>query len=223
MRKGEDPMNEIRVVIAEDHALMREGTRHILEQHERLRVVGEAANGREAVELVRRLCPDVAILDIAMPEMNGIDATREIKETNPSTGILVLTAYDDDQYVFALLDAGAAGYLLKDIRGTELASAVVRVHTGEAVLHPVVARKVLNRFVRSEDASRPPLSERELEVLQLAARGLSNKEIGRSLGLSARTVQVHLAHVFDKLNVASRTEAVIHGLREGWISLDAVS
>lgn len=217
-------MNEIRVVIAEDHALMREGTRRILEEHAGLQVVGEAANGREAVDLVRRLSPDVAILDIAMPEMNGIDATREIKASNPSTGILVLTAYDDDQYVFALLDAGAAGYLLKDIHGAELASAVIRVHTGEAVLHPVVAKKVLNRFMSDHGGgSRPPLTDRELGVLQLAARGLSNKEIGRSLGLSARTVQVHLAHVFDKLNVASRTEAVIHGLREGWISLDAVS
>lgn len=221
MRKAV-PVEDIRIVIAEDHAVVREGTRRILEQHPGLQVVGEAADGREAVELVERLQPDVAILDIAMPQVNGIEATRQIKAHHPATSVLVLSAYDDDQYVFALLEAGAAGYLLKDIRGSELVDAVRKVHAGEAVLHPVIARKVLGRFVKSQadGEAQARLSERELDVLRLAARGHSNKEIGRVLGLSARTVQVHLAHIFAKLDVASRTEAVIYGLRHGWLRLE---
>lgn len=215
-------MEPIRIVIAEDHAVVREGTRRILEQHSGFQVVGEAADGREAVELVDRLRPDVAIIDIAMPDMNGIEATREIKARQPGTSVLVLSAYDDDQYVFALLEAGAAGYLLKDVHGNELADAVRAVHSGEAVLHPVIASKVLSRFVKGQTAGAADahLSERELDVLRLAARGHSNKEIGRALGLSARTVQVHLTHIFAKLKVASRTEAVIYGLRHGWLKLE---
>lgn len=223
MRKAV-PVEDIRIVIAEDHAVVREGTRRILEQHQGLQVVGEAANGREDVELVERLRPDLAILDIAMPQMNGIEATRQIKARHPATSVLVLSAYDDDQYVFALLEAGAAGYLLKDIRGSELVDAVRKVHAGEAVLHPIIARKVLGRFVKSraDSEAQARLSERELDVLRLAAQGHSNKEIGRALGLSARTVQVHLAHIFAKLDVASRTEAVIYGLRHGWLRLEDI-
>lgn len=215
-------MDNIRILIAEDHAVVREGTRRILEQNPGLQVVGEAADGREAVELVDRLRPDVAIIDIAMPQMNGIEATRQIKARRPTTSVLILSAYDDDQYVFALLEAGAAGYLLKDVRGSQLVDAVRAVYSGEAVLHPIIARKVLSRFVKSgpDGNARAHLSGRELEVLRLAAAGHSNKEIGRALGLSARTVQVHLTHIFAKLNVASRTEAVIYGLRQGWLRLE---
>lgn len=213
-----------RVIIAEDHTLVREGTRHILERHD-IRVVGEAADGEEAVALAERLRPDVAIIDIAMPRLNGLEATRRIKARCREVGVLILTVHDDDQYVFALLEAGAAGYLLKDVRGADLVGAVRAVQAGESILHPAIARKVLGRFLPGREAraaeSVPDLlTERELEVLKLAASGMSNKEIARTLALSVRTVQAHLGHVFQKLGVASRTEAVIHGLREGWFGLE---
>ena len=185
--------------------------------------MGEAADGAEAVEMVSRLRPDVAIIDIAMPKLNGIEATRRIKALCPNTGVLILTAYDDDQYVFALLEAGAAGYLMKDVQENELVGAVRSVHAGDAVLHPVIARKALRRFAPSAGGAGgggPRLSDREMEVLRLAARGMANKEIARALSLSTRTVEVHLSHTFDKLGVASRTEAVIRGLREGWLSVE---
>jgi len=215
-------MDSIRIVIAEDHVFVREGTRRLLEQVPGFEVVGEAGDGSEAVALVERLRPDVVLIDIAMPGVNGIEATRRIKARQPGTTVLVLTAYDDDQYVFALLEAGAAGYLLKDVRSSQLVEAIRAVHAGEPVLHPVIERKVLQRFAarRFEDQEQVRLSERELEVLRLAARGAGNKEIGLALGLSGRTVQAHLAHIFTKLDVASRTEAVIYALRRGWISLD---
>lgn len=221
-----EKLDKIRIVFAEDHVLVREGTRQLLDRHEDLEVIGEGADGIEAVELVRRLSPDVVLLDISMPRMNGIEATKRIKAIAPQTSILILTAYDDDQYVFALLEAGAAGYLLKDVSGDELVRAIRAVHAGEPVLHPAIARKVLDRVVRDQQASSgtpvdgESLSDRELEVLRLAARGLSNAGIAQELDLSTRTVQVHLTHIFAKLDVGSRTEAVITALRRGWFSLE---
>ena len=222
-------MDKIRIIFAEDHVLVREGTRQLLDRHEDLEVIGEAADGVEAVELVRRLKPDLAILDIAMPRMGGIEATKRIKEISPSTSILILTAYDDDQYVFALLEAGAAGYLLKDVSADELVRAIRAVHAGEPVLHPAIARKVLARFAekKGKGAEQPAngasLSKREIEVLRLAARGMSNAAIAQELALSTRTVQVHLTHIFAKLGVASRTEAVIAGLRQGLFALEELT
>ena len=222
-----DAQEAIRVVIADDHALLREGTRQILEDQPGLRVVGEAQDGEEAVALVSRLHPDVVLMDIAMPKLNGIEATRLIKQASPSTSVLILTAYDDDQYVYALLDAGAAGYLLKNVRGDELAQAVRAVAEGESVLHPAIARKMFKRYTSAAGAAAPagtePLSDRESEVLALAARGLSNKMIARELSLSDRTVQVHLSNIFGKLGVASRTEAVITALRHGLLRLEDLS
>jgi DNA-binding NarL/FixJ family response regulator len=220
-------LDRIRILIADDHAVVREGTRHILEQEQDLDVVAEAADGGEAVELATELKPDVAIIDIAMPHVDGIEATRRIKELCPGIGVLILSAYDDDQFVFSLLEAGAAGYLLKDVHGRELVDAVRAVHAGESVLHPSIARKVLNRFVsRAEKIKRreplETLSQREKEILRLATRGLSNKDIAEQLFLSVRTVQGHLTHIFNKLQVGSRTEAVVRGLKEGWITLDDV-
>jgi len=220
-------LDRIRILIADDHAVVREGTRHILEQEQDLDVVAEAADGGEAVELATELKPDVAIIDIAMPHVDGIEATRRIKELCPGIGVLILSAYDDDQFVFSLLEAGAAGYLLKDVHGRELVDAVRAVHAGESVLHPSIARKVLNRFVSGAEKikRREPLetlSQREKEILRLATRGLSNKDIAEQLFLSVRTVQGHLTHIFNKLQVGSRTEAVVRGLKEGWITLDDV-
>lgn len=219
-------MDKIRIIFAEDHVLVREGTRQILDREQDLEVVGEAADGVEAVELVKRLKPDLAILDISMPRMGGIEATRQIKKIAPRTSVLILSAYDDDQYVFALLEAGAAGYLLKDVSGDELVRAIRAVHSGEPVLHPAIARKVLDRVVQRQQAPAgspvdgESLSDRELEVLRLAARGLTNAGIAQQLGLSTRTVQVHLTHIFAKLGVGSRTEAVITALRHRWFGLE---
>ena len=194
-------MDRIRILLADDHVMVREGTRQLLERQPDLAVIAEAGNGKEAVELVARERPDVAILDISMPVMNGIEATRGIKQIAPQTAVLVLTAYDDDEYVFAILEAGAAGYLLKNARGSEVIEAVRRVHQGESVLHPSIAQKVLRRIVRDgqPDGQEIPLSEREQEVLTLAARGLSNREIATELVLSPRTIQSHMANIFGKL------------------------
>ena len=224
---GTDRGKSIRIVIADDHALVREGTRQILEDHPGLVVVGEAADGEEAVALVSRLQPDVVLMDIAMPRLNGIEATRLIKKESTATSVLILSAYDDDQYIFALLDAGAAGYLLKNVRGEELAQAVRAVAEGESVLHPAIAAKVFKRYTRPDtatvDEEIEPLTDRESEVLAIAAKGLSNKMIARELGLSDRTVQVHLSNIFGKLGVASRTEAVITALQRGLLQLEEIS
>jgi NarL family two-component system response regulator LiaR len=220
-------MDKIKVLIADDHAVVREGTRQILEQEADMDVVAEAADGEEAVKLAGSSKPDVAIIDIAMPGVDGIEATRQIKSLYPAIAVLILSAYDDDQFIFSLLEAGAAGYLLKSIRGRELVEAVRQVHAGESVLHPAIARKVLNRFVPAPDKSvrqKPPdmLSEREIEVLRLATRGLSNQDIADELCLSLRTVQAHLGHIFNKLQVSSRTEAVVHALKQGWVTLEDI-
>jgi len=199
-------LEKIKVLIADDHAVVREGTRRILEQEKDLSVVGEAADGDEAVRMAASLKPDVAIVDIAMPRMDGIEATKQIKSQCPDVTVLILSAYDDDQFVFSLLEAGAAGYLLKSVRSQELVDAVRAVHAGESVLHP--ASEIL--------------SEREKEILKLATRGLSNSEIASELCLSIRTVQGHLGHIFNKLQVSSRTEAVVRALKEGWVTLDDV-
>ena len=211
-------------MIADDHVVVREGTRELLEHEEDLEVVGEAGDGAEAVSLVTKLKPDVAIVDIAMPRLNGIEATKQIKAIHPATAVLILTAYENDQYIFALLEAGAAGYLLKNARGREVIEAVRAVHAGESVLSPTVARKVLNRFVsrpgEAKELQAAELTDRELEVVKLAAKGLSNKDIAQKLCLSVRTVQAHLGNILNKLMVGSRTEAVLYCLKRGWLALE---
>jgi NarL family two-component system response regulator LiaR len=221
-------LETIRILIADDHAFVREGTRRILEQEPDLEVVAEAGDGEEAVKLACDLKPDVALVDVAMPRLDGIEATRRIKAQCPAVAVLVLSAYDDDQFIFGLLEAGAAGYLLKSVRGQEIVDAIRAVHAGESVLHPSVARKVLNRFAGVSGKPRDRksldlLTEREMDVLKLVTKGSSNKDIAEGLCLSVRTVQGHLANIFNKLRVSSRTEAVVHALREGWVTLDDVS
>jgi DNA-binding NarL/FixJ family response regulator len=218
-------MQRIKVLLADDHILVREGTRQLLEREDDLQVVAEAGDGEEAVRLTAQTRPDVALVDIAMPRLSGIEATKQIKEISPGTAVLILTAYEDDQYVFALLEAGAAGYLLKNIRGRDLVEAIRAVNAGESALHPVIARKVIDRFARISSSSQEQpgsalLSERELEVLRLAAKGLSNREIGDHLSLSTRTIQAHLGTIFAKMDVGSRTEAVVQALRRDWLSLE---
>jgi DNA-binding NarL/FixJ family response regulator len=221
-------MSKIRIMLAEDHVLVREGTKEMLDREADMEVVTEAGDGEEAVRLAKELDPDIVVMDIALPKLNGIEATRQIKETSPRTAVLVLSAYDDDEYVFALLGAGAAGYLLKDVSTDELVEAIRAVQAGESMLHPAIARKVVNRFSRRVDAEReaPPLAElteREIEVLQLAGKGITNREIADRLSISHRTVQAHLSHIFNKLGVGSRTEAVVYALRKDLLSFDDVS
>ncbi len=212
----------ITVLLADDHALVREGTRRLLEAKPDIRVVAEAGDGAEAVTQTQALRPAVVIMDIAMPGMGGIEATRQIKARHPQVAVLALTAYDDEQYVLALLDAGAAGFLLKDVRGEELVAAVRAVHRGESVLQPRIAQRALLRAVarRTTTSGPAPLSEREMDVLREAARGLPNKDIAKRLNLSVRTIHTHLGNAFNKLGVGSRTEAVLLALRRGWIALD---
>ncbi len=216
----------ITVLLADDHSVVRQGTRQLLDREEGIRVIAEASDGREAAQKAIKERPDVVVMDFAMPELNGIEATRQIKAVAPGIAILVLTAYDSNQYIFAFLEAGAAGYLLKDVRVDELVEAIKAVHAGESILHPAIARKVIDRFAHSEgqaDTVYPvldQLTERELEVLRLAARGMSNREIAQELMISVRTVQSHLTNIFNKMGVGSRTEAVVHALRRNWITLE---
>jgi DNA-binding NarL/FixJ family response regulator len=220
-------VDEIRVMLVEDHILVREGTRELLDQEKDLHVVAEAGDGEEAVRLAAEHKPDVVIMDIAMPKLNGLEATKRIKAMNPGTAILVLTAYDDDQYIFAFLEVGAAGYLLKDVSTEDLIRAIREVHAGESVLHPAVARKVIDHFSHPSNAKSKQrngaleeLTSREMEALTLAAKGMTNREIADRLTISVRTVQVHLSNIFSKLGVGSRTEAVLYALRQGWITLE---
>ena len=218
-------MEKIKVLIADDHVLVREGTRRILEAEQDLKVVAEAGDGEEAVALISALKPDVAIVDIAMPKLDGIEVTKKIKECCPATAVLILTAYDDDQFIFRLLEAGAAGYLLKSVHSQELVEAVRALNQGESVLHPAVARKVLDYFASGKIRKQDPfetLSQREMEIIKLVTRGLSNKDIADQLFISMRTVQHHLGSIFSKLGVGSRTEAAIRALKEGWVTLDDV-
>jgi two-component system, NarL family, response regulator LiaR len=214
----------ITILLVEDHVIVRESIRQSLERKPNFRVVGEASDGEEAVKMAQKLKPDVIIMDISMPKLNGIDATKQIKAVQPSSAILVLSAYDYEQYIFPLLAAGAAGYLLKDVNSRELAEAIETVHRGESVLHPSVARKVLQRFKHTgehpgEEADKI-LTEQELTILKMAAKGMNNKNIADELSISIRTVESHLASIFAKLGVGSRTEAVIQAMRQGWFTLE---
>jgi len=214
----------IRVVLADDHTVVRKGIREFLEEEGDISVVAEAEDGLETLRLVEEYQPDVVVMDIQMPRMTGIEATRRVKERFPQVRVLVLTAYDNDPYVFALLQAGADGYMLKTADAEDLVRAVRTVHAGGSALGPEIAGKVVQQLTtgRPEGARQQVelLSARELEVLRLAAKGLTNKAIGRALGISGRTVQGHLANIYGKIGVGSRTEAVTEALRRGWIVVE---
>jgi len=221
-------VKKITILLAEDHVVVRESIHQSLEREANFTVVGEAGDGEEAVRMARELKPDVIVMDISLPKINGIEATKQIKAFQPSAIVLGLTAYDYEQYIFPLLDAGAAGYLLKDISSRELINAIQTVYRGEAVLHPAIARKVLERYRRTKEGGEKEhepdsLTERETAVLKMAAKGMSNSEIAEELCLSVRTIESHLGSIFNKLGVGSRTEAVIEAMRRGRFTLEELS
>lgn len=214
-------MTMITVFIAEDHALVREGTRQLLEQYDDLRVVGEAESGEVAAEQIAALRPDVALLDLRLPGLNGIEVAARLAATAPAVRVLILSAYDYEDYVVAALNAGAAGYLLKTAPGREVAEAVRAAHRGETVLAPALARKLAQHWQRTgRRGGGGVLSPRELEVVRLLASGRSNKDIAVSLGISLRTVEGHLGNVFAKLGVTSRTEAVLYAVNHRLVTLE---
>ncbi|GAB4202211.1 MAG: response regulator transcription factor [Roseiflexaceae bacterium] len=218
MSKPPNSERAIRVVVADDHNVVRAGIRELLADEPDIEVVGEARNGRDAVDIALARRPDVVVMDINMPVLSGVEATRQIRAVAPEVRVLVLTSYQDDPYIYGLLDAGASGYLLKTAEDQEIVRAVRVTAAGQAVIDPAVAPRLLARLIRPAAAS-GALTERELEVLRLAGHGQSNKQIGAALQISDRTVQNHLANIYGKLGVASRTEAVTTALQRGLITL----
>jgi NarL family two-component system response regulator LiaR len=212
----------IRVLIADGHLVIRRGIRALLATEPSITVVGEAENGADAVRAAAELAPDVVLMDLVMPELDGIEATRQILAARPSTRILVLTSFATDDQVFPAIRAGALGYLLKDSSPEELVRAIGQVHRGESSLHPSIARKVLAELTKppQRPATADPLTERELAVLRLIARGQSNQGIAASLVISEATVRTHVSSILGKLQLASRTQAALYALREGIAPLD---
>ena len=212
-------MDKIKILIADDHPVVREGLSSMLKKVPDFEVVGEAANGQETIDKALALKPDVILLDLRMPVLDGVEAMRRIKEQNQSIKYVVLTTYDNDEYIFQGIEAGATAYLLKDSPREELFKAIKTVANGESMIHPTIATKVLNRFVMISRKMRESsgFSSREIEVLQLMAKGFSNKDIAASLFFSESTVKTHIQNIFHRLRVNDRTEAVIEAIKQGII------
>ncbi|MFQ5875590.1 MAG: response regulator [Dehalococcoidia bacterium] len=217
-------MEPIRVLLADDHTLFRKGIRTILENIHDVEVAGEAANGQEAVAQARELVPDVILMDIQMPKINGIEATRNILQENPHIGVILVTMFDDPESVFSGMRAGARGYVLKEAEPEELHRAIGAANRGEVILCPIIAQKVLQQFGKEPKPQQrelpyEELTQRELEVLRLAADGLNNKEIAGKLGISEKTAKNHIANIFSKLQVNDRTQAILYALRQGLVTI----
>ncbi|HEY81921.1 MAG TPA: response regulator transcription factor [Dehalococcoidia bacterium] len=215
----------ITIMLADDHPLLRQALRNVLEKQADFKIIAEAGDGEEAVKLATELVPDVVIMDIGMPKLNGLEATRQIKEKCPRIAILVLTVHDDSEHILGILEAGAAGYLTKSVFGDEVVCAVRGVAAGETVLSPSISQRIIKHALRHIAKPLPldvgeKITSRELDILRLAAKGLSNKDISLKLDLSLRTVKGHLSEIFSKLNAGSRTEAVITALRAGILTID---
>lgn len=211
----------IRVILADDHAVVRAGIRQFLDQAEDIEVVAEADDGKAARTLIEHHLPDVAVLDVQMPQASGIEVTRWVRATLPGVGVLILTAYDDDPYVMAVLQAGANGYVLKTASPGEIIRAIRDIHAGNSALDSSILQKMMTQLstgLRNRPVEN--LTEREIEVLALVAKGHTNKAIGVLLSISDRTVQGHLAHIFNKLQASSRTEAVMRAVSLGWLPAD---
>lgn len=220
-------MSKIRILIADDHRVVREGLAAILKSRSDMDVVGEATNGFEVIEKAKALKPDVILMDISMPQMNGVEATQAIRKISPEIGIVVLTMHDDDATIFDLVRTGVHGYLLKDADSSEIIKAIRSIYKGESMIHPSIARKILGEFSQLGPAhtKKPPrqaynLSAREVDVLRRIAKGKTNKEIASELQLSEKTVKNHVRNIFHKMEVYDRTEAAIKGVREGIIDLE---
>ena len=217
-------MDPIRILVADDHAVVRAGVRALIETELGMELVGEAADGTEAVDKARSLRPDVILLDLVMPRKTGIEAIGDIREEDPDARIVVLTSFAESEQVFQAVKAGALGYLLKDATPQELLQAIRDVHRGEPSMDPSIARKLMQEIQRPAPSDRPPteepLTEREAEVLGLVAKGLSNQEIAETLVISERTVRTHVSNILSKLHLANRTQATLFALREGLASLD---
>ncbi|HUN08247.1 MAG TPA: response regulator transcription factor [Aggregatilineales bacterium] len=214
-------MSSIRVVLADDHAVVRKGIRDFLEEDMEIEVVAEASDGDKAKELIVSLAPDVAVLDVRMPRATGIEVTRWVREQGLPVRVLILTAYDDDPFVIAAMQAGANGYVLKTAEADEITAAIRSIHAGQPVIAPDIAQKLISHMALGSQSNQfvEPVTDREREVLQLAAAGLTNRGIGLKLSISDRTVQGHLANTYAKLQVSSRTEAVTKALQLGLIHL----
>jgi len=217
-----------RILIADDHPLLREALCQVFSSQKDMEIVGQAGNGEEAIDLASQLKPDILVMDIMMPKFDGLEASRQIKKITPNTAILILTAYDDDNYVLGLLEAGATGYLMKSAKGQDLVEAVRAVRAGESVLHPKIIEKLLKQAMvkpveTAEQKMKDLLSDREMEMLKLLATGMSNKEIAEKLCLSLRTVKAHMSNIFTKMNVASRSEALVEALRRGLLTLEDIN
>jgi DNA-binding NarL/FixJ family response regulator len=221
-------MDKITVLIADDHPLVRDSISHLLQKNNDFEIVAQAGDGEEAVRLAAELSPDVVIMDIEMPKIDGLEATRQIKACHPGTSVLVLTVHGDEEFVEAMFEAGAAGYLLKSVYGEELLQAIRAVRLGEFVLDSQIGSKVLRKLtVRSDIKTNKQtpnnLSVRELEVMKLVAQGMTNDEITSSLGISLNTVKRHLMEIFSKLGAGSRAEALVVSLRSGILSMEDLS
>jgi DNA-binding NarL/FixJ family response regulator len=222
----------IRILIADDHALLRQGIKNVLELEQDFAIIAEAGDGEEAVKKVNELVPDIALLDINMPRLNGLEVTKRIKVSQPSVKVIILTIHDDESYVVEVVKAGAAGYLLKDVEPGMLVKAIRTVYDGESFIYPTLARKLFGEITRLEEERKhgaanilqhgrdERLTMRELEVLQLIAKGLSNQEIAQQLFLSEKTVKNHLTNIFRKIDVADRTQAVLFAIKNKIVVLD---
>lgn len=212
----------ISVLLVDDHAVVRQGLCAFLNLQDDIDIVGEASDGQEAVEMVKELLPDVVLMDLIMPRMDGIEATREVRRLSPGTQVLVLTSFAEDDKVFPAIKAGAMGYQMKDVSPADLADAIRAVHRGETPLHPEIAKKLMREFADPARSTlqRDDLTEREQEVLSLIAQGMSNREIAERLVLSPKTVKTHVSNILSKLHLADRTQAAIYALRQGWVPHD---
>lgn len=219
----------IRILIADDHAVVRSGLRSILETESGMTIVGEAADGHQALALAQELLPDIVLMDIKMGDWDGVTATRRVRNSVPSTRVIVLTNHDEDELVFSSIRAGASGYLLKEVSGTQLANSIRTVADGFSLIYPSVARRVLDEFGRLKDQGVPTASDpsgdsgyndlttREREVLHLVAGGRANKEIGHELGITERTVKTHISNIFSKLELSDRTQAALYAHKRGLV------